>query len=187
MMTTPSPLHPSNLLRLLRELVRFRTVNPPGGEEPAARFVERELRGIGCETVVVPYADDGVTAPSGKRPSRAHVVGRLRGSGERPGLMLSGHLDVVPPGAVPWAFDPFAGEVVEGRHSWLLADPDAFGSILTNSIAVAKMARQLEDKDHEEGEKGDAGGGLARRLARHLPLGAQEPASPDQGNATSTS
>jgi succinyl-diaminopimelate desuccinylase len=29
--------------------------------------------------------------------------------------MLSGHLDVVPPGAVPWAFDPFAAEVVEGR------------------------------------------------------------------------
>jgi pimeloyl-ACP methyl ester carboxylesterase len=68
------------------------------------------------------------------------------------------------------------GEVVEGRHSWLLADPDAFGSILTNSIAVAKLARQLEDQQ-QEGEKGDRGPGLARRLARHLPLG-QRPESP---------
>ena len=51
-MTTASPLHPDNLLRLLRDLVRFPTVNPPGGEEPAARFVERELRAIGCETGV---------------------------------------------------------------------------------------------------------------------------------------
>jgi pimeloyl-ACP methyl ester carboxylesterase len=70
------------------------------------------------------------------------------------------------------------GEVVEGRHSWLLADPDAFGSILTNSIAVAKMARQLEDNDEEQsGEKGD-GAGLARRIVRALPLGQrQEPAS----------
>jgi succinyl-diaminopimelate desuccinylase len=125
MMTPISPLHPGNLLRLLRELVRFPTVNPPGGEEPAARFVERELRAIGCETVVVPYVEgDGETGRRGDRETehrgqelgRAHVVGRLRGSGERPGLMLSGHLDVVPPGAVPWSHDPFAAEVADG---WL--------------------------------------------------------------------
>ena len=60
-MASTSPLHPDNLLRLLRELVRFPTVNPPGGEEPAARFVERELRGFGCETDFVPY-DDGTRA-----------------------------------------------------------------------------------------------------------------------------
>jgi pimeloyl-ACP methyl ester carboxylesterase len=63
------------------------------------------------------------------------------------------------------------GEVVEGRHSWLLADPDAFGAILTNSIAVAKLARQLEVEEEEEGEKGEPGPGLARRIARRLPLG----------------
>src|SRR5229473_3327773 len=113
MMTPISPLHPDNLLRLLRELVRFPTVNPPGGEEPAARFVERELRALGCETVVVPY-EDGPARPitsshhhiitsspsvgwlirqltteshhhiiTSSPPARAHVVGRLRGSGER--------------------------------------------------------------------------------------------------------
>src|SRR5437879_7270348 len=91
MMTASSPLHPDNLLRLLRDLVRFPTVNPPGGEEPAARFVERELQAIGCETVVVPYAaGDGATGRRGDRanqsesaqPGRAHAVGRLRGSGE---------------------------------------------------------------------------------------------------------
>src|SRR5260370_40402166 len=102
MMFPISPLQPDNLLRLLRELVRFPTANPPGGEEPAARFVERELRAIGCDTVVVPYAlGDGATGRRGDGANqsktgqlgRAHVVGRLRGSGERPGLMLSGHLD----------------------------------------------------------------------------------------------
>jgi succinyl-diaminopimelate desuccinylase len=108
-MTSVSPIHPDNLLRLLRELVRFRTANPPGSEELAVRFVERELHGFGCETTVVPY-DDGTGAGG-----RAHVVGRLRGRGERPGLMLSGHLDVVPPGAVPWTHDPFEGKVVDGR------------------------------------------------------------------------
>lgn len=71
------------------------------------------------------------------------------------------------------------GEVVEGRHSWLLADPDAFGSILTNSIAVAQLARQMEaaGEASEDLEKGDAPPGLTQRIARRLPLGSrQEPA-----------
>jgi pimeloyl-ACP methyl ester carboxylesterase len=68
------------------------------------------------------------------------------------------------------------GEVIEGRHSWLLADPDAFGAILTNSIAVAKLARSIEDQ--EAGEKGEAGPGLARRIARRLPLGSRPEPTP---------
>jgi pimeloyl-ACP methyl ester carboxylesterase len=36
------------------------------------------------------------------------------------------------------------GRVVEGSHSWLLADPDRFCEIITNDLAVAKMARDLE-------------------------------------------
>jgi pimeloyl-ACP methyl ester carboxylesterase len=36
------------------------------------------------------------------------------------------------------------GEVVEGTHSWLLADPDAFVEVITNDIGVAQMARRME-------------------------------------------
>ncbi len=32
------------------------------------------------------------------------------------------------------------GEVVEGSHSWLLADPDHFGQVMTNVIEVARLA-----------------------------------------------
>lgn len=35
------------------------------------------------------------------------------------------------------------GEVVHGRHSWLLADPDTFGEVMANSVAVAREARRL--------------------------------------------
>jgi succinyl-diaminopimelate desuccinylase len=122
-MTAPSPLHPDNLVRLLRDLVRFPTANPPGNEAPAARFVERELQAVGMETVMVPYepgderagVNAGGSGAAGDGPARAQIVGRARGSDERHGLMLSGHLDVVPPGAVPWTRDPFAGEVADGR------------------------------------------------------------------------
>jgi pimeloyl-ACP methyl ester carboxylesterase len=37
------------------------------------------------------------------------------------------------------------GEVVSGNHSWLLADPDSFGEVMTNIVAVADVARKAED------------------------------------------
>lgn len=38
------------------------------------------------------------------------------------------------------------GEVVSGNHSWLLADPDSFGEVMTNIVAVAQVARGEEAK-----------------------------------------
>lgn len=38
------------------------------------------------------------------------------------------------------------GEVVEGNHSWLLADPDAFGEVMTNVVGVADLARRYESE-----------------------------------------
>ena len=36
------------------------------------------------------------------------------------------------------------GTVVEGSHSWLLADPQQFGEVITNDVRVARAARDLE-------------------------------------------
>lgn len=36
------------------------------------------------------------------------------------------------------------GDVISGGHSWLLADPDAFGEVMTNVLAVAQIARDEE-------------------------------------------
>jgi hypothetical protein len=49
---------------------------------------------------------------------------------------------------------------VEGSHSWLLADPDRFGEVITNDLAVARMARDLE---------APAVGRRAARRPRELP------------------
>ena len=37
-----------------------------------------------------------------------------------------------------------SGTVVEGSHSWLLANPSHFGEVITNDVQVAKAARELE-------------------------------------------
>ncbi|MBW3651088.1 MAG: alpha/beta hydrolase [Actinobacteria bacterium] len=37
------------------------------------------------------------------------------------------------------------GEVVAGTHTWLLADPDSFGEVMTNVVEVARLARAEEE------------------------------------------
>src|SRR4051812_2682049 len=95
-----------SVLALARDLVRIDTTNPPGNEAPAIRLLEARLRESGFETTLVPYAGD---------ETRGHVVARLKGDGGRPGVLFSGHVDVVPPGRVPWSVEPFGGEVRGGR------------------------------------------------------------------------
>lgn len=69
---------------------------------------------------------------------------------ELPVVVLWGARDGVIPRA---AFDSLCtaigaeGAVVEGSHSWLLADPDQFGEIMTNVVAVARTAHELEATD----------------------------------------
>jgi pimeloyl-ACP methyl ester carboxylesterase len=80
---------------------------------------------------------------------RADLTGELDELKHRqlPVVVLWGDKDRVIPRA---SFDALCaaigsgGEVVAGRHTWLLADPDAFGEVMTNSVAVAQMARALE-------------------------------------------
>jgi pimeloyl-ACP methyl ester carboxylesterase len=36
------------------------------------------------------------------------------------------------------------GDVVSGGHTWLLADPDAFGEVMTNVVAVARVANKMQ-------------------------------------------
>ena len=76
----------------------------------------------------------------------ANVTQELQELAERhlPVLVLWGEGDVIIPRA---SFDSMcdaagcAGEIVPGRHSWLLANPDAFGKVMAKSIDAASAAR----------------------------------------------
>jgi succinyl-diaminopimelate desuccinylase len=90
---------------LTRELIRFRTINPPGEEEACARHLGRMLEAAG-------FACDYVAMGEG----RANLIARIgNGSGGGLPLAFTGHIDVVPLGASPWSMDPFAGDTAEGR------------------------------------------------------------------------
>jgi hypothetical protein len=46
------------------------------------------------------------------------------------------------------------GTVVDGSHSWLLADPDLFGEVITNDMSIAKAARAMEADAPTERRRG---------------------------------
>jgi len=99
----------NDVIELTQALICFDTTNPPGNETPCIELLEARLRESGFETVTCPYdGGEGVG-------NRSQLVARLRGSGERPGLLFSGHVDVVPVGEAPWSVPPFAGEIRDGR------------------------------------------------------------------------
>jgi acetylornithine deacetylase/succinyl-diaminopimelate desuccinylase-like protein len=88
---------------LLRELLRCDTANPPGVTSDAAELAAEQLRAAGCEPQILEAAAGHV-----------NVVGRLKGSGDEPPLLLNAHLDVVPADPADWTHPPFAGEIADG-------------------------------------------------------------------------
>jgi succinyl-diaminopimelate desuccinylase len=47
--------------------------------------------------------------------NRANVTGRLKGTGEKPALLLNGHSDTVPPGDIEWKYSPYSGTLVDDK------------------------------------------------------------------------
>ncbi len=87
----------------LRELLKLNTVNPPGNEVLACRYVQEVLGREGIESTILESA-----------PSRGNLVARLRGDGRAAPLLLMVHLDVVPVERQRWKFDPFGAEIADG-------------------------------------------------------------------------
>jgi succinyl-diaminopimelate desuccinylase len=118
----------TEVVSLCRDLVRFKSVNPPGDELEIAEYVAGVLREAGLTVEMVPHT-----------PTRASVLARLKGSGEMPALFYTGHLDVVPVGAEEWLHDPFEGEVVEGEL-WGRGASDMKGGNAAMIVATKVLA-----------------------------------------------
>jgi acetylornithine deacetylase/succinyl-diaminopimelate desuccinylase-like protein len=89
--------------RLCQSLLRIDTTNPPGNERPAAELLEAALREVGLQPQLLEA-----------EPSRTNLVVRLRGSGAKPPLLLTAHLDVVEADPTRWQQPPFSGAEHEG-------------------------------------------------------------------------
>jgi acetylornithine deacetylase/succinyl-diaminopimelate desuccinylase-like protein len=88
---------------LLQRLIRFKTVNPPGDEEPAQLHLKELLEGAGFDCELL-YAVEG----------RPNLVARMRGGSDGPRLALLAHVDTVLADPSAWSVDPWAGELRDG-------------------------------------------------------------------------
>lgn len=92
-----------DLPRLLSDLIRIDTTNPPGHVDAAMAFVEGILEDNDIESTRL--ASDA---------AKPNLVARLPGRGEAPPLLLQAHLDVVPVTDQKWDRDPFGGDIADG-------------------------------------------------------------------------
>ncbi len=125
----PDPGLGDDAVRHLQALLRIDTTNPPGNETPAAEYVAALLAAAGLEPTLL-----------GPTPSRKSVVARLRGTGEKPPLLLHGHLDVVGADPAAWTHPPFGGEIHDG-WLWGRGAIDMKHMVVMAALVVAHLAK----------------------------------------------
>jgi acetylornithine deacetylase/succinyl-diaminopimelate desuccinylase-like protein len=115
---------------LLRELIRFNTVNPPGNERPAIEFLADYLERAGFRTELL--ADDH---------DRPNLVADLEGTGgEGPTLCYLGHVDTVLANPSEWEHDPWSGDVADG-FLWGRGALDMKSQVAAEAVGGATLAR----------------------------------------------
>lgn len=119
------PIH-ERPLELLQNLVRFDTTNPPGNERPCIEYINGLLREAGIKTTVIARADN-----------RPNVIGRLKGAGKAPPLLLYGHVDVVTTANQRWTHPPFDGVIADG-YLWGRGTLDMKGPLTVMLAALLK-------------------------------------------------
>ncbi|HEY2762952.1 MAG TPA: M20/M25/M40 family metallo-hydrolase [Pseudonocardiaceae bacterium] len=121
---------------LASDLIRIDTTNTGDpdtlvGEQAAAEYVAAQLSEVGFD---VTYVESGA-------PGRGNVIARLPGADPgRGGLLVHGHLDVVPADATEWSVHPFSGAVQDG-YLWGRGAVD-MKDVVAMIIAVARRFRR---------------------------------------------
>src|SRR4030043_75487 len=92
----------TEVTHLLSDLIRINTTNPPGNETAAAKYLINYLtrEGFNCELFE-------------SAPGRGSVITRLKGTGEKPNLLLLSHIDVVAANPSAWRVDPFSAALTD--------------------------------------------------------------------------
>jgi len=127
-------------LALLRTLIRLPTVNrgpdgpTDGHERPAAECLADYLRGVGVEPTL--YEPE---------PGRTSVVARIRGTGEKPPLLLNAHLDVVEADGAAWTHPPFDARVESG-YLWGRGAVDMKNMAAMSAVVMGLLAKGAAEK-----------------------------------------
>ncbi len=94
-------------IQICQDLIRIPSVNfgeGRGDEAAVAAYIVKSLDEVGIKAKIYESA-----------PNRCNVIARIKGSDPAlPGLVVHGHIDVVPANADDWSVDPFGGVIKDG-------------------------------------------------------------------------
>jgi succinyl-diaminopimelate desuccinylase len=124
-------------VRLLQDLIRIPSPNPPGDTQDIAAFIAKTMREAGC-TVTTPAPD--------VKPEAINVVATL-GQGD-PVIMLHAHIDTVPVAATEagkWSVDPYEAVIKDGKlyGKGSIDDKAPLGSMMTVMLEAAQQPESL--------------------------------------------
>jgi acetylornithine deacetylase/succinyl-diaminopimelate desuccinylase-like protein len=119
----------TDVVELLRDLIRFDTTNPPGNEGACIAYVKQLLDDAGVESRV--FARDD---------ARPNLIARLPGAGDAPPLLLYGHVDVVQTAGQQWTHPPFGADLI-GGVVWGRGALDMKGGVAMLVDAFLRAAR----------------------------------------------
>ena len=92
---------------LCQEMIRIPSVNygeAKGDERKIAEYVSAKLSEVGIGNEIIETAKN-----------RCNVIAKIPGKNPKlPGLVVHGHIDVVPVNEKDWSMDPFGGEIKDG-------------------------------------------------------------------------
>jgi len=134
----------AEVVEICRDLVRIDTSNYGDGSGPgeraAAEYVAAQLAEVGIESEIIE-----------SEPGRASLVAQWGAppgtQNGRPGLLLHGHLDVVPAFADQWRVDPFAAEIVDGYlYGRSTVDMKDFDAMLLSVVRSRQRAGAIPNR-----------------------------------------
>jgi acetylornithine deacetylase/succinyl-diaminopimelate desuccinylase-like protein len=144
---------------LLSQLIQINTTNPPGNETAAAKFIAQNLQADEINSEIIESA-----------PNRGSIITKLKGSGQKPNLLLLGHIDVVAANPSEWSVPPFDGKVKDG-YVWGRGAYDMKGMVACELMTLKLLKRNkvplkgdvllAATADEESG--GEAGAGYLLR------------------------
>lgn len=118
------------IIKILQDLVRYNTTNPPGNEKACCDYLARILSAHHIPCHILESA-----------PNRTSLVARLKGDGTQPPLLLTSHLDVVPANSDNWEVPPFSGEIRDG-YLWGRGTVDMKNMTAMSLAVILKCARE---------------------------------------------
>jgi len=160
-------------IALAQKLVRIPSVNPRFVDDPAVNR-EADVQAVLNQALI----DEGFATEQWEiSPGRPNLIGEKPGTEDR-SLILCGHVDVVPVGEISrWDFDPFGGEISNGRlHGRGAADmKGGLVACIAATRALRKLGVDLEGRlafhavvDEEAGGQGAIDAVAKGKLAKAM-------------------